>query len=665
MCGICGLLSKTGPPDRELLLRMIDRLEHRGPDASGYYRDQSVALGHTRLSIIDAEGGAQPMGNPAGTLWVVFNGEIFNFIELRAELEALGRRFRTASDTEVILHAFEEWGLQCFSRFNGQWALALWDRAARSLTLCRDRFGIRPLYLHRGQDRLAFASEVKCLFADTTVTRAMDPAGMAECFTTWSAIAPHTVFKGVEQLEPGTALVIDRTGERVHRYWSPSFPPLGEEPEQDLHENEERLREVVVEACRLRFVRSDVPVGAYLSGGLDSAITAAVIARYTNAPLRTFSLRFDDPEFDEGKFQSRMVDELGAEHTSVVVRPRDIGAAFPDVVRHAESPLLRSAPGPLFMLSRLVHDSGLKVVVTGEGADEILAGYDIFREARLRSFWARDPHSAVRGNAVALLYPWLSRSPSQTPEFARQFFGRNLDPKDPALSHRPRWDSTRAIMRMFTPAWQELTAVDVAAELVGRMPSEQSRWDPLSRGQWLEMTTLLPGYILASQGDRMLMAHSVEGRFPFLDKNVAEFANQLPSRHKLFGLDEKFLLKRAFADLVPDEVRNRSKQPYRSPDASSFFGDRPIDWVAEVLSESAVRSAGVFDPGAVQGLVAKVTRRRGERMSNTDNMRTLGVITTQLIHQQFVAGDENLLSRRIARPQTVIDLAADTQEEPA
>jgi asparagine synthase (glutamine-hydrolysing) len=662
MCGICGVLSRSGPPDRDLLVRMIDQLSHRGPDGSGYYRDHTVALGHARLAIIDPAGGAQPLGTQDGTVWVAFNGEIFNYVELRDELRRLGHRFRTASDTEVIVHAFEEWGLDCFPRFNGQWAVALWDAVAESLVLSRDRLGIRPLYVHRRPDGLAFASEVKSLFVDPRITRALDPVGLAETFTLWSAVAPRTVFDGVTQVEPGTAVVVDRQGETVHRYWGASFPPRGEEPGQDVRENEKRLRELVVEASRLRFVRSDVPVGAYLSGGLDSAVTASVVARYTGAPLRTFSLRFADEDFDEGEYQAQMVRRLGAEHTDVVVDAADIGAIFPDVVLHTEAPVLRSAPAPLYLLSKLVRDSGVKVVVTGEGADEVLAGYDVFREARLRSFWARDPESRVRDRAVELLYPWLQRSPGRAPVFARQFFGQDLDPADPAQSHRPRWHATSALLRMLTAEWQELTSGDVAGALVERMPPEHSGWDPLSRAQWLEMTTLLPGYILASQGDRMLMAHSVEGRFPFLDRDLVDFANQLPSRHKLLGMEEKYLLKRSFADLVPESIRRRDKQPYRAPDAASFFGPAAPEWVEDVLSPGAVRAAGVFEPAVAAGLAAKASRSGGRRMSNTDNMRVLGVISTQLVHELLINGGADSRTRTPSTPQTVIDTILAPQE---
>jgi asparagine synthase (glutamine-hydrolysing) len=665
MCGICGIVSDGGVPDLELLRRMMGRLGHRGPDGNGWYRDRQAALGHTRLAIIDTSGGAQPLSNEDGTVWVTYNGEIFNYVELTQELRHHGHIFRTASDTEVIVHAWEEWGEACFRRFNGQWALALWDRQAKRLVLSRDRLGVRPLFYVQRPGSLLFASEAKSIFADPSVERAFDPVGLDQTFTYWSPVAPRTVFRGVEQLEPGHYAVLDSGGFRKAPYWRPAFPARGREPVQDLAENAGALRERIIEAARLRFLRSDVPVGAYLSGGLDSSVTAAVVARYTSAPLHTFSLRFSDSEFDEGLYQKKMSAVLGTQHEDIMVTPSDIAAVFPDVIRHAETPVLRAAPAPLFLLSKLVRENGYKVVVTGEGADEILAGYDLFREARVRMFWSRDPGSEKRTRAAELLYPWMARSPGQIPAFARAFFGRHMDPDDPAFSHRPRWDSTAVIKSMLSASLRDEIARADAEDIVAAMPPECEEWDPLSRGQWLEMTTLLSGYILAAQGDRMLMANSVEGRFPFLDVGVVDFANALPAHHKLFGLEEKYLLKRAFADLLPEEIIDRPKQPYRAPDAASFFAADGTGWFSEIMSERAVASAGIFEPSVVAGLLAKCRRTSGENMSNTDNMRVLAIVSTQLTHDSFIAGGgQGSLDRPLPEPSVAVDLATDDRSVP-
>jgi asparagine synthase (glutamine-hydrolysing) len=666
MCGVCGIVSYGGPPDLELLSRMMARLGHRGPDGTGWYRDRRAALGHTRLAIIDIAGGAQPLCNEDATVWVTFNGEIFNYRELGEELRHRGHTFRTASDTEVIVHAWEEWGEECFPRFNGQWAIALWDRRAEQLVLSRDRLGVRPLFYTRLPTGLLFASEVKSIFADLSVERAFDPTGLDQTFSYWSAVAPRTVFRGIEQLEPGHYAVFDADGFRKAPYWRITFPDQGHEAAQDAQANADALRERIIEATRLRFLRSDVPVGAYLSGGIDSSVTAAIIARYTDAPLHTFSMRFTDNEFDEGQYQKKMSAVLGTEHQDIVVSPADIAAVFPEVIWHAETPIVRAAPAPLFLLSKLVRENGYKVVVTGEGADEVLAGYDIFREARMRLFWSRDPGSAKRARAAELLYPWMARSPGRIPAFARSFFGRNLDPADPALSHRPRWDSTSVIKNMLSADLRDGIARAGREDVAAAMPPGSEGWDPLSRAQWLEMTTLLAGYVLASQGDRMLMAHSVEGRFPFLDAGVVEFANALPARHKLFGLEEKYVLKRAFADLVPDGIIYRTKQPYRAPDAASFFAPGRPAWFDEVMSERAISAAGVFEPSVVAGLLVKCSRTGGENMSNTDNMRVLAVVSTQLTHEGLIArgGSAGPLERSLPEPSVAVDLVTDDRSAP-
>ncbi|MGP3535744.1 asparagine synthase (glutamine-hydrolyzing) [Microbacterium sp. RD1] len=656
MCGISGERRfGSRAPEIGTQLAMVGELQHRGPDGSGVYRDADVALGHARLTIIDAAGGTQPMSDESGDVWITFNGEIFNYLELADELRGLGHRFRTRSDTEVIVRAWLEWGMECFARFNGQWALAVWDRRTRHLVLSRDRAGILPLFHTRVGDRLLFASEPAALFTDPEVPRAFDPAGLQQTFTLWSTVAPRTAFRGVRQVAPGECVVFGQDGiEQVRRFARPDFPSAADELRSDIATSAEVVRETLIEATRLRFLRSDVPVAAYLSGGIDSAVTAGIISRYTDADLDTFSLRFADAEYDEGAYQQLVSERLGTRHHAITVSGSDIAAAFPAVVARAQTPLLRTAAAPMFLLSRHVSESGYRVVVTGEGADETLAGYDLFREAAVRRFWARDPQATVRSRAVDVLYPWMQRSPARAPAFARSFFSRNLDPDDPFLSHRPRWDSTAVLTGMLTEAYRAPGAGDPVAAVADLLPAEADSWHPLSRAQWLEMTTLLPGYLLSSQGDRMLMAHSVEGRFPFLDPRFEAAAAALPARHKLFGLDEKHVLKAAFADLVPPEVLRRPKQPYRAPDAAAFFGAATPEWLEQVVDPEAVTQAGVFRPEIVARLVAKCRSTGGSGLGNVDNMRLVAVLSTQLLHRDLIAGPPPG-GREPAEPLVVVD----------
>jgi asparagine synthase (glutamine-hydrolysing) len=644
VCGVGGTLAlddRAGPPDPWALERMIAALAHRGPDGAGQYRDERAGLAHTRLSIIDPALGRQPLGNAPGTLWIAFNGEIFNYLELRAELEARGHRFRTRSDTEVIVAAFEAWGEAAFERFNGQWALALWDVPRRRLTLCRDPFGILPLYTCEHRGRLWFASEAKAIFAAAPeVPRAWDPEGLAQVFTLWTAVAPRTVFRGVREVEPGHLRVYDAGGVSDRCYAPVRFPPEVEPFRGTVDEAAEAVRAALRRATRLRALRADVPVGSYLSGGLDSSLVASLAAEARGGSLDTFSVGFEDPEYDEAAFQRLAVAHVGSAHHATTVGRRDIAGALPAVVRHAERPLLRTAAAPLHLLSAGVRSAGYKVVLTGEGADEVFAGYDLFREAKVRRFWARAPASRARPRLLERLYPWLPRSPVAQRGMAERFFGRELARwREPGFGHRPRWETTRNLQRLFSPALREAIGdYDPAAELAAAVPAGFAAWDLLAQDQWLEMRTLLSGYLLSAQGDRQLMAHSVEGRFPFLDPEVVALASSLPARFKLRGLDEKHVLKRAAAGLVPDAIRRRAKQPYRAPDASAFAGDACPAWAHEVLRPAALADAGVFDPQAVERLWEKCRRAgAGERFSNSDDMALVGVLTTQLLHAQLIS----------------------------
>jgi len=646
VCGIAGsvaLRDETPPPALEDLAAMVGALRHRGPDELGVYRDRRAGLGHARLSIIDLATGQQPLSNEDGSIWVVFNGEIYNYVELRTELAALGHRFRTQSDTEVIVHAWEQWAEGAFVRFNGQFAMALWNSVEETLVLARDRLGVRPIYLSEHDGRLWFASEVKAIFAgDRSIPRALDPLGLAETFTFWTTTAPQGVFAGVTELEPGHVRTISRGRTEDRAYWEPRYP-VGQTTAfaGTLDEAAERVRAALEDSVRLRMLRADVPVGSYLSGGLDSSLVAALGRRVKGDRFCTYSIRFEDAEYDETPYQRTMAAFIESDHREITVRRADIAAAFPEVVYHAERPLLRTAPAPLFLLSRLVRESGIKVVLTGEGADEMFAGYDLFREGKIRRFWGRQPASTIRPRLLERLYPYLSRSPVTQRAMAREFFGRGRERwAEPGFAHRTRWQPAAALQRLFAAdVRHEATRLDVTERLLADLPGDFRRWSFLAQDQYLEVRTLLSGYLLSSQGDRMLMAHSVEGRFPFLDPDLVELANALPAAYKLRGLDEKHVLKRAAAGLVPEEILRRPKQPYRAPDALSFVGTEAPDWVAEVLSERAVAGAGVFDPTAVGRLWRKCLRQPSDgQFSNADNMALVGVLSTGLLVEQLVRG---------------------------
>jgi asparagine synthase (glutamine-hydrolysing) len=641
MCGLAGYLGNPVPQEDALplLARMIHTLAHRGPDGYGYHVEPGVGLAHARLSIIDLATGDQPIHNPRRTVWTVFNGEIFNYVELRAELEAQGRRFYTRSDTEVIVHLYDRDGDRFVDRLNGQFAIALWDGERRRLVLARDRAGIRPLFWTRARGALWFASEPRALFAAVPERASLSPQGLVQTFSYWAPLDPDTVFDGVHSLPPGHTLAIEADGRQtLTRYWDWQFPDAADCAPARFASVEAaagELRERLVDAVRLQ-LRADVPVGAYLSGGLDSSGIVALIRRFTDTPVRTFSVAFAEPEFDESAHQQAMVRHLGTEHTTLKVDRRQIGEAFPRLVAHAQAPVLRTAAVPLMLLAGAVRAHGYTVVLTGEGADEVFGGYDLFKEAKVRRFWARQPGSTLRPKLLGRLYGYLENSPVANPGFAASFFGQGLEHIDrPVFAHVPRWTTSQRALAFLSPALRAAAGDwDALAHAEAALPATIMRWPALARDQYVEAKTLMAGYLLAAQGDRAAMAASIEGRFPYLDHTLIEFANTLPPSYKIRGLTEKYLLRKALADLLPAEILARGKQPYRAPDSSSFFVDgTPLDYVEGLFDPAHLRASGLFDADAVGRLYAKA--RAGRATGFADNQAFVGVLSTLLLQRDL------------------------------
>jgi asparagine synthase (glutamine-hydrolysing) len=637
MCGIAGILDRSTTPDELTVRRMLGMIRHRGPDEFGIYLARDVALGNARLSIVDLAGGQQPIGNEDGTLWIVFNGEIFNHVELRQELEARGHQFSTHCDTEVILHLYEDYGPECLSRLNGQFAIAIYNEQNRSLFLARDRLGVRPIFYTQAANGLVFASEVKAVLAHPGVTAQLDPIALQQIFTYWSTLPPRSCFRNVQSLPPGHYLIAQNDRVEIAPYWHLTFDNKSGRGNANASKADyiEEFRELLVDATRIR-LRADVPVGAYLSGGLDSSTIAAIIKHTGHGHLDTFSIAFSDPKFDESEHQKRMAAFLGTEHQVVYATHSDIGRVFPEVIWHTETPIMRTSPAPMFLLSRLVHDRKYKVVLTGEGADEFLAGYDIFKEAMVRRFWARQPDSTRRPKLLQRLYSDISQLNATGQAYLKAFFGAGLEETTRSdYSHFIRWRNNRRACNFFS---KELRAsLDQQRNQTDSdlpLPDGFKSWGPLEQAQALEITIFLSHYLLSSQGDRPAMAHSVEGRFPFLDYRVVEFCTRLPSRLKLNGLTEKYLLRQVAKEWLPAEILARVKRPYRAPIHKSFFNEARLDYVRELLQPEAIRSAGFFNPEAVSQLVTKIEQNRP--LGETDDMALVGIISTQLVHQQFV-----------------------------
>jgi asparagine synthase (glutamine-hydrolysing) len=486
---------------------------------------------------------------------------------------------------------------------------------------------VRPLFYTFHQNRLLFGSEVKALLA-AGVRVELSPEALDQVFTYWSVQAPRTIFENVQQLPPGHYLLA-RHGRLTFRpYWTLDFSRQASTHSPGEYQAE--LEELLIDATRLR-LRADVPVGAYLSGGLDSAITAAIVRQHAGVTLETFSIAFSNPEFDESESQQTMARELGTQHHVVTATHKDIGRVFPDVIWHIETPLLRTAPAPMFLLSRLVHQHGLKVVLTGEGADEFLGGYDIFKEMKVRRFWARDPDSTIRPLLLRKLYRDIAALGQTNQAFLIAFFKRDLEQTaSPYYSHLIRWNNAARLRRSFL----NLHGPAITGELRPELPAGFDAWEPLAQAQYLEAATFLSPYLLASQGDRVAMAHSVEGRFPFLDYRVVQFCTRLPANLKLRGLTEKWLLKQIGRKLLPESIWQRRKRPYRAPIQRSFCYAGSSDYVRDLMSEEAVRRAEVFNPTAVAQLARKA--HSAARLSEVEEMALVGVLSTQLVHHHFV-----------------------------
>ncbi len=631
MCGVAGFTTPRGlaPEQRRerydgRLRRMTASLWHRGPDAQRGVLLDGAALGHTRLAIVDLEGGAQPMRDPRTGVTLVFNGEIFNYVELRGELHEYP--FRTRADTEVLLAAFLRWGIACLDRFNGQFAFALFDPRTGELHLARDRVGILPLYYAFTPEGLAFASEAKALVAGGFVDVRLDGRGVKQALQLWSTVPPRTCLENVHALPAGSVARFARGHLEVRRWWDLDLDDARVEPIEDGRAVEQ-VGELLEDAVRLR-LRADVPVAAYLSGGLDSSTLCAIAQRQLAGTLSTFSVAFADPRFDERRYQEEVARALGTQHRCITSTGESVGDLLPEVVRHGEQVLIRSAPAPLLALSREVRRNATKVVLTGEGSDEVLLGYDLYRETRARLFWSRRPQSRFRQGILRRLHPYLSLA-AQGEAVLRQVYGVGLDrPEAPGFSHLVRWTATARLARLFAPEFAAAVAdEDPVATVLATMPERVRSWRPLARAQWLEMQTLLAGNLLGPQGDRMLMGGSVEGRFPYLDHRLIDFAARLPDGLKLRGLAGKWVLQRYAASRIPPAVLARPKFPYRAPPV--WAGAAAPEWARELLAPEALRKVGVFDPDKVRRLLAKLGGPGPT--SEFDSMGITGVATAQLL----------------------------------
>lgn len=627
MCGIAGFAFAEQPIEekRQSVSDMLVALSHRGPDELGAYVDEITTLGNARLSIIDLINGSQPISRENGRYWIVYNGELFNYIELRDELKRAGVEFKTESDTDVVLASVIHYGEAALKKFNGQFAFAVYDRREESLLLARDLFGERPLFYHEaGGGVFSFASEMKALFKLPWVEAKLCAHGIGEIAELWTNIPGNTCFAGIKQLPPGSFARVNRHGMTFQRYAGFNFL-------SGSCDSVDTVRPALEQSVKLR-MRSDVEVGTYLSGGLDSTITTALAIQNTSRKVRSFSVGFEDAEYDERKEQEEASKFLGTEHHCVLIGKDDIAQLFPDVVYHAESALFRTAPAPLLKLSRAVRDSGIKLVLTGEGADELFLGYNLFKETRFRENWNLFKDDSERVDQIVALYPYLKHFRRASATLQLGFYKQFLSP-GPLFSHEPRFSLSHMASRLLSGK-----STDNRERLIEHLNATYdgfSSMSPIEKAQALEFSTLLTGYLLSSQGDRMSMAGSVEGRCPFLDPEVASLALSLPEQARLgTDLNEKKVLKEQFASLLPRNVVERPKQPYRATMSAAFIHSKQ-EWVNDLLSEKSIGDCDLFDSGLTLSFVRKMRECKPERISPRDDQAFVFLLSVLLLKATF------------------------------
>jgi asparagine synthase (glutamine-hydrolysing) len=649
MCGIAGIIAPISAAEaRERLAAMVAEIAYRGPDECTGSVGDGFAIGAVRLAIVDLLTGTQPAISDDGRIFVVFNGEIFNYRELRALLAAKGHVFTSNSEVEVLLHLYQVYGVEMAAMLNGQFAIAICDRAAGALHLFRDPFGIRPLFCWSDRQSVIFASEIKALLANREVSVTLDPHGLIQTVRFWTVVGERTMFSEIRQVPPGHVLSWQGGKARLTRYWDWPFSGcveplrLGSDAEYF-----EAFDDALARAVK-RQTMADVEVGAYISGGIDSSVIVHHLAAIDpQRRLSTFSVTFEDADYDESEAQQAVVRHYQTRHRSARIKTAEIAEGFATAVAHAETALFRSAPVPMHRLAKEVRAAGLKVVMSGEGADEILLGYDLFREAKIRRFWARVPQSRCRGQLLRRLYDYL-------PQYKNpRYFNLMLDfyrptlgqVDDPHYAMAVRWSNGEALAACFSRGLQDLArAYNPVAELDGWLPARYGDADDVERAQAIETMTLLGNYLLSSQGDRMALANSVETRYPYLDLEFVRFAARLPRGVKLRGLKDKFILRETYADRIPDAVRRRKKFAYQAPEKKAFFpGGTLVGWAADLLSRERIAADGIFDPDYVEQYCLTPVGDAG-RQGFRANMLFIIVLSTTLLVDRFVR------SRPGARP---------------
>ncbi len=636
MCGIAGAIDLRQQRDFpcEHLAEMLAAITHRGPDDRAVHAEPGLAMGSDRLSIVDLPGGRQPISNEAGDVWVAFNGELFDYPELRADLEARGHRLATRCDTEIWAHLYEELGEGVFVRAKGQFAVAIWDQRKRTLYLARDRVGICPLHYAERNGWLLWGSEIKALLASGMVGPEPDVAGINYFFTFICSSTTRTCFKGIKSIAPGHYLKIRDGHAEVKQYWDLDFPDDGDERSYDSpHQAAEELESLLRRAIRRR-LRGDVPVVSYISGGLDSTTVLGLSSQELGRPLPAFTISLDQAGPDEQAQAAESAAALGSPLTAVVMDRGRISATYPALVRAAEAPVLDTACACLLRLSSAVHGAGYKVALTGEGADEALAGYVWFRTEQMGNRLARWCGRGIPRLLHRAILATIGGNGVHRPPWAAMGGVRTVQQELAEIFAQTR-------ERLFSAAmWERLEGHSPYTDLA--IPADRiGRWAPLNRSLYVGYKTMLPGLLLSSKGDRVAMNSSVETRYPFLDEDVIDFCAQLHPRYKLNGSTNKWLLRQVANNVLPPMIANRPKTMFRATMSRSFLGEGRPAWVDQLLSRDSLLRTGYFDPDAVAKVAAWQSHEpRWTTVRNFSfDMAMMAVITTQLWHHTWCGGN--------------------------
>jgi len=603
MCGIAGIVSseRLNPDDRERVVRMRDVIAHRGPDDAGLFVDEQAALGHRRLSIVDLAAGHQPISNESDTTWIVFNGEIYNHVSVRERLESAGHRYRTRSDTETIVHAYEQWGDEAVDHLRGMFAFAIWDSSRHRLLLARDRLGVKPLYWALAGDRLLFGSEIKAILESGLIRAEANEEALPELLGTRYLSGTETLFRGIHRLQPGHTLTFEHGRVSIRRYWD---IPAGRRVDETARLSDtalvQRFRDLLEEAVRIRLM-ADVPLGMFLSGGLDSSAIAALMSKMIDRPLQTFSVAFKQRAFSELDYARQVARAIKADAHEIVIDDQDFFGALPQLIWHEDEPIAHPSSIPLYFVSALAREH-VKVVLTGEGSDELLAGYGKYPRA-LANWRAGAAYALVPGP----LRRWMAKSvvpsmPGTLGRYAARSF--LVMPRTPEAMF---FDNFAAIglrrqATLLSPRFANLATAERAyGPSRAFFDAASRRSTTLDRLLYADMKTYLVELLMKQ--DQMSMAASIESRVPFLDHRLVEFAAGLPPRMKLRGFTTKWILREAVREILPPEILTRKKMGFPVPFGIWMRGPWK-DLARDVLLDVRSRQRGIIEPAAVERLIS-------------------------------------------------------------